>query len=775
MNREPGNNVINEIDLRKFLSVLRKSILWVFFILLATNISAYLYLRWTKPLYESNSELKLDIESKASILDLNVPGASNINNLSGEMELIRSKMFFRQVIDSLDIKVSYFSIGSVLEDERYIHSPFVLTSYKVKNPSFYDKRFYVDFVDKGKFRITYNLNGKQFSEVYRFGQEVITSDFEFILELKNELDNNTSDTKFFFVINSDQRLLRYLENNLKVEPLNLNANTIRISFVDHNPYKARDLVSAIDSLYLNYTRFEKTKANKQKIEFLDQQLENVRNQLTTYENNFESFTIINKTTNPDLELSRIIQSIKSLDSQQFRVKNKLVLLRELDKDLDSDKKPYIPLSSANNISTRLINELEKLNKLITEKEMLLATQKENTFAVRRKEQEIELLKSQIKSYLDELKQGYQDQIKELASRKNILEKEFEKLPSKSNDYSKLRRNYDLYETFYLSLMQQKTEFQIAQAGTTTNFKILSAATLPQQPIHPKRLLVYSLGLFGGFLFSFLFIGARYLLHNKVSSVKEIERYLNVPILGTIPVFKSEKIPFTKLIVDSNPRSATSEALRTIRTNIEFMAVGKEKKVISITSTVGGEGKTFVAVNLGGIIAMSKTKVVILDLDMRKPRIHTAFSKPEKPKGVSTLLIRKDTIEDCIENTSLDNLDYIPAGPTPPNPSELILEPTFDELINDLKKRYDVVIFDTPPVGLVTDGILAMKKADLPIYVLRADYSRTGFFDNINRIISVNQFKNMALILNSLKSFASGYGYGYGYHYGYYTDPDKINE
>ena len=311
-------------------------------------------------------------------------------------------------------------------------------------------------------------------------------------------------------------------------------------------------------------------------------------------------------------------------------------------------------------------------------------------------------------------------------------------------------------------MQSKAEFQIAQAGTTTSFKILSSATLPNTPISPKKLIVYGIGMVSGLILSFVFVGVRYLLHNKITNTQELERLIHAPILGSVPQ-ASEKMVVTSLIIDKKPKSALSESLRSIRTNIQFMTSLNEKQtVISVTSTISGEGKTFVAVNLGGIIALTNKRVIILDLDMRKPRVHLAFGTEATDKGMSTVLINKHSGKECIQKTRVDNLDYIPAGPTPPNPSELLLSPAFDELITKLKSEYDIVILDTPPVGLVTDGILAMKKADLGIYIVRSNFSKRAFLKTLDRLISVNQFKNISVILNAVPN-TGGKGYGYGYY------------
>jgi len=180
--------------------------------------------------------------------------------------------------------------------------------------------------------------------------------------------------------------------------------------------------------------------------------------------------------------------------------------------------------------------------------------------------------------------------------------------------------------------------------------------------------------------------------------------------------------------------------------------------------VSGEGKTFIAANLGGIISLLNNRVILIDLDMRKPRFHEVFEATDSNKGLSTILIKKHNIDECINKTSLENLDFIPAGPIPPNPSELILSGQFEHLMRYLEQNYDVIIIDTPPVGLVTDGIQALKIATIPIYVVRADFSKKIFIKNINRLIKIHTLKNLSLILNSLKkSSVNKYGYGKGYY------------
>jgi capsular exopolysaccharide synthesis family protein len=307
-------------------------------------------------------------------------------------------------------------------------------------------------------------------------------------------------------------------------------------------------------------------------------------------------------------------------------------------------------------------------------------------------------------------------------------------------------------------MQSKSEFEIAQAGSIPDFKILSPASLPTVPISPKKLMVAGIGGVASLVLIFLFIGILYLTNNRITNLHDLEKIHHAPILGSVPLSKQSN---GGLQIKDHPKSMVSEAIRTLRTNLDFFNITALQKVIAVSSTVSGEGKSFIAMNLGGVIALSNKKVVLIDLDMRKAKTELPTEGADSTKGVSTILIRRNTWQECVVRTSMENFDFIPSGPHPPNPSELLLNGEFSELIEALKKQYDFIIMDTPPVGLVTDGIMAMKRADVSVYVFRANYSKREFISNLERIININKFSNITTLLNAVP--ASGKTYGYGYY------------
>lgn len=764
---ETGNS-IESLDLAKLRIIFLRS-LPVVILILAVSISiAAIIIRYTKPLYQSSSVLQIDIKSEAKVLGFK-SFDDDINNLAREIEIIKSRLFLNQVAEALDFRVSYFQYGEILFEERFNSSPFYVHFESVSG-TLINKPIDLDIIDQNTYLLKYSLGENLISNTFNFNDTVSTEDLRMVVTLRDSYASG-SGNRYFFTVNDRETIVNYLYRSLTVEPLDFKAKTITVSFKDHHRQKARDIVHAIDTLYLYYTQLEKNKANNQKINFLNEQLTQTELKLTELENYFEDFTIDNKTTNLDANLSRTIVLLEQLDSQKFVIQKQLQSFIFIYDQIVSEAEFDLNPADVTFFSSAMKLELEKLNQLYQDKQLLLSSYNENTLAFQKKNQEISYLKDRVLKYIESTRAQLYGNLDALNKNRQKLESEFVGLPSKRTEYTKTQRYYGLYEEFYLTLMKNKAEFELAQAGTVTDYRILSSASSPNIPISPNKIIYYGIGIMAGLFLSFLYMAVKYLLHNKISSQHELERASSAFVLGTVPYYPVEKEGSTRLVVNKNIKSAISEAFRTIRTNLEFLNGNHEKTIISITSTVSGEGKTFIAANLGAIISLLNSKVILIDLDMRKPRFHEVFQNADTSRGLSTILIKKHQVEDCIQSTELENLDFIPAGPIPPNPSELILGGAFTELMKKLEKMYDVIIIDTPPVGLVTDGIHALKIASIPIYVFRADFSKKVYLKNIARLTKVNKLKNLSLILNSTKKSSSeNYGYDKGYYEG--TKPSK---
>lgn len=768
------SDILNSFDLDKFLFILKKSLIWmVLFFIVGVSLS-FLYVRYTKPVFESQSIIKLDFESEARSLGLaNNIQSLELSELSGEIELLKSKLFFSGVVDVIDMDVSYYFYGRYLIDERYKNNPFVV-SYKIKNSAYYDRPFDVVIKSASEFELMYSGDDSEIAQTYSFGEEIRTEDFNLRLDKTDHFAFPQAEGHYYFTINSREALIAYLQRNVNVRPENFKAKTIRISLTDYNKYKARDLLTAIDTLYLDYTKEAKIQAIKQKINFLDNQIAETEEKLEGFESYFENFIIQNRTINLQNDLAQTIRQLDALDSIRFNLKMRYATVESLQDHLKSQEVVSLSTLSSNGLPQGLSQMLQEYHALVNERQMKLASYNENTYVVKQVDKQLSTLRDDLLESVAAYQKSLEERMEQIQGRSEMLESSFVELPSMSTEYGKNRRFYGLQEEFLLSLRQSKMGLEITRAGTVTNFVILSPANLPAVPIKPQKVMIYGVGIAFGFIASFVFVLLRYLLHNRISSLKELENLISVPVLGTVPEYTAEKLPLTRLVVKPNSKSAVSESLRTIRTNMEFLNGTKENRLITVTSTISGEGKTFVAVNLGAVIAFSNQKVCIVDLDMRKPKVHVAFQEEPYFMGMSTLLIGKNTVSECIRHSAIPNLDYIPAGPTPPNPSELILNQEYDNVLKQLKEMYDIIILDTPPVGLVTDAVLSMKKSDLQLYVVKSDYSKRSFVRSIEDLKKINQFSNLTVIFNALKGSGKGYGYGYGqgYGYGYYEEYKK---
>lgn len=718
------------------------------------NLSAYLTIRYTKDVYQSDSEMKLDIKRDATELGIKtLIEDQNLNIVSGEIEQLKSKVFFNRVVDSLDLWVSYFSIGNVLNNELYKQAPFKV-SYPQTPIQLLDRPIFFELLNNREFEIKIDENGNKVRGT--FGQPLQIAGATLQIDLTKLYRENDSND-YHFVINSRSALVAYLVHNTEVMPLNLNANTISVSFKDNNAIKAFDIVNKVDSLYIQYSNEQKNMANKQKITWLNNELAHVEKRMQNFENYFETFTLKNKSSDLGQDLRRTIVALNRVDSQRFILSKKVAQLDELIAELNANK-PNQSFNGRGFLPEVMNKRLDDLMKMQNESDKLSLAYNENTFAYKQKQKELSTLREQVFGSLLQLKRDWLKSLSEMAQQKQRLEQEFATMPDKNTEFSKNQRFYKLYEEFYLSMMQSKAQFEIAQAGNTPDFKILSSATLPTQPISPKKYLILGIGLTASLVLNFFFIGISYLVTNKITTVKEIENAIGLPILGVIPM--SKRISHSAFHVSENPKSVVSESIRTLRTNLDFFTSIGNKRVITISSTISGEGKSFLAANLGAVLAMSRKKVVLVDLDMRKQKFGSYIKPADPTKGVSTILIHRNQLHECIQHTTLENLDFIPAGPHPPNPSELLLNGEFTQMLSDLKLTYDYVVIDTPPVGLVTDGIMAMKRSDLSIYVVRANYSKREFLSNITRIEKLHHLTSLSVVLNAQPNTGKAHGYGY---------------
>lgn len=766
-------NLNEELDITLFIYIARKNLIWVLFFLTVSIVLANLYLRYNAPVFESTSTIKLGTEDKATkILSIGKNfGENNYNQIAGEIELIRSKIIIEKALSKLPLDISYYAQGTVLNHELYKVSPFIVKAI-ISDSAIIGTPINIEFTGNNKYQISLTYNESSFSQEFILNKWIKTPFAELKVNVEDPdavkfQQENFTKGAYHFIINDRNNLFQTYNQSVSVQLLNEQAQTILIKFQDKNSRKAADITNAIAEVFIQYNFEKKAEGIEKTLVFIEEQLNNVNKQLRYSESLIEAFKTGNKILNPEALAGSVLSEIKELKQQKVSLELEEVVLSKLENNLEANKDlgNFISVISGNYSDTYLASVIKSIATLQEEMEsQIIQGGTLNNQSVKILNAKITSQKRLLLESILNVRKILKEKKNNVAAKIDLFESNFDKLPAKEAEYVRLERLFSINEKFYSLLLEKKAEFSITIAGLVTTNVILDAAVAASTPISPNRKLVLGSYLLIGILISFAIIIIRYLLHNEITNIDDIKKYTNASVLGFIPKYK-EEIPVSQLLIDKNPKSLISEAFRSIRTNLQFISNESGAKIIAISSTISGEGKTFVAINLAGVIAFSGKKVILLDLDMRKPKIHLGFNV-ENLKGMSTILIDKDKPEDCIHKSALSNLEYITAGPIPPNPSELIISDKMQQLIKYLKTIYDIIVIDTPPVGIVTDGVPVIQNSDYPIYIIRSGFSKKVFIQNINKLIDESKVSKLSVVLNGMESTKAKYGYGYGNNYGY---------
>ena len=542
------------------------------------------------------------------------------------------------------------------------------------------------------------------------------------------------------------------------------APVISLAFCDPKPQKAADILNAVCAQFLNYEKERKTESETQILKFIDDQIDSISKDLNVYESQMTNFKMEHGIT-----ISSMDQDLATdLKSQHSKMQDLIQNYTQLDyfknyflKYQDSTNLLYGVMNESTASLNDYIRQLDDLQ--MKRKSMLLQLSASNPEMININDQ-VNDMKHNILSNIENAEEEVRAQMNDLQQQISSTTNQFAGVPGIQSQYEQLARLADLKEKYYLLLLDKKSSFSISKAGFVSDYTVLKNADIPSAPVYPNAKFIWMLALALGIIFSFFLFLMKYLLHDKILSPTDIIHHSNVTILGVIPKF-SPQPKEASLIVSSQPISVFAEAFRALRANLDYLPSTTKNKLMTVTSTVSGEGKTFVALNMAGILAIGGKKVLLMDLDLRKPQIHHVFHTDTK-RGVSGWLSGKYDAFDCIQSTGYDRFDFMPAGSIPANPAEFLMSTQIHLRIDELLEHYDFIVTDTAPVGIVTDSIPLLKKADYPVYVVRADYSSRNFINHINYLFNNHQMVNMSVVVNDMGRGASSYNYANGYRYGY---------
>ena len=769
--------------------ILKYSQYWYYFVasILFFGCIAFLNNRYTVPKYSVSTTLLIRDDNNTQL------GAENLleglelfsgkKNLKNEIVILSSYSLFEKVIEELNLGVSYYQHGFLQTNELFGISPFEL-DVDSSHLQLTGINFQITPLNNEEFKLSvsasnqfpYNILTKRLEKSliadidiekkYAFNS-VIESDF-FSFKVNKSIHFNLekiidSEKYFSFKFHQIDKLANKLIEDVIINPINKETSILKLNLRERNPRKSIQILNKITEIYIRSGLNEKNLMAINTIHFIDDQLTIIQDSLSEIERKLELF----KTKHPNLEIvdkeyGTYFQKQKldnSLSEQSVNIKYYKSLLTYLKNEKNTNS--IISPTSMGISNPELNNLINQLLQLYAKKgELQLTTTEKNPNYIAILSQINHTKKTIIENVNNLISSALIYEV-DLINRVTTFNKKINKLPEAEKDYLILRREYEYNEQTAIYLQQKRYEASLARAGTESDHKVIDFARLDSsEPISPRKSLAYFISILVGILLPITFISLRDFFSDTIKSKSDLMNSTKIPILGLVGHSDNAR----SLVVPNASKSIIAESFRALRTNIQYLAADKEKKIITVTSSIGGEGKTFTTMNLAAIFALSGHKTVLIGGDLRKPKLHEDF-KVNTSKGLSSYLINKSDLAEVIEKTEIDTLDVIASGPTPPNPAELLDSNKMKDLIIDLNKTYDYVIIDTPPIGLVTDGVILMQNADVNLYVVRHNYSKAGALNIINKLYEQKQVENVHIIINDFKHTSSGYGYGYGYGYG----------
>jgi capsular exopolysaccharide synthesis family protein len=677
-------------------------------------------------------------------------------NINDEIQVLRSRQMAKRVAKSLRLEIQYYVEGKIRTSQvSTAGSPFKLEILSLADSTL------------GFIFPVFVLNDREFSLVengakFFFNQPFESSLGRFLLRRTAVATSSFGSNKFVVDFASADTRANHLVNGLSAIPSGESDNILELTYTTENTEIGVAIVNQWMREYQQAGLEDKKQVAVNALKFIDEQMDAVKDELGGVEINLLGFREKNKIINPEQQAQNLFSGLTELENEITKQGVRVQVLDNLVGYISDNKNPYRQVGSTLGIEEpSLAIQIGEFNKLQVERETILRTTTRSNPMVINLETRLEKLRVDILQNLKNVRQAYQFSINDLNARNRVMGREVSKIPAKEKQLIDITRRQKILEELYSFLLQKKLETSIGSASTISNVRVIEPAVAPDGPVSPNRQSTYTIALFLGLLLPALIIFLLEYFNDKVQSREDIQKWTQAPIIGEVG-HADEKAP---LVVSQTSRKFIAEQFRIIRTNLQYILTKQDKAVILITSSTSGEGKSFISSNFGAVMALTGKKTAIVEFDIRKPRIMSAFNLP-RGTGITNFIIGKSSFEDlAVPMPGFDNLFIIPCGPIPPNPAELLLDERLDLLMQKLKETYDVIVIDTAPVGLVSDAIALGKFADSSLYVVRHNYTYKKQLQLLNDIYANKRLPKISLVINDIKEGGYGKYYGYG-GYGY---------
>src|SRR5690554_5209352 len=748
---------------------------WPWFLLtviLALGV-ATVYLRYATTVFSTKATILIKDEKNsalsemAAFQDLGLTGSMGPSGFENELQILKSKSLTERVVKELDLNIQYFSEGKLKAFELFGNIPFQVTlltnedSLRAPIPP-----FYVLPISDDSFELwEEDSNSKN---TYSYGENISLTSGEIMISPNLKYQSHRGslhESPIKVRVRSILGVVEAYQRSIQVEQVSKLTSVIRLSINSANYKKSEAILNELIYQYNEDAKEDRNMVSKNTANFIDGRLEIISEELDSVETGRVEFQQSNKLTNISVEGQIFLQNESEFAKRTVEVETKLELINTIIDYVKSGRESDL---LPTNLGVEGEAALTAYNQAVLERKRLLRGSTEKNPAVVSLDDQIGDLRATVLEGLNNAKRSLEIQRNDLRAQEARLDSKISSIPPKEKIFRSISRQQEIKETLYLYLLQKREENAISLAVTTPKAKVVDYAYSSYLPVSPKRSIILLASVIVGLLIPFIIIYVRNLLDNKIRETSDITQVVkNIPVIGEIPKLEKSESE----IIQANDRSVLAESFRMLRTNLQFMFVNSKAstggKVIFVTSTIKGEGKTFCSINLALTLANTGAKVVLVGADIRNPQIHR-YSHDERNhrKGVVEFLVHEDTnVSQYVQQSELNkNLSLIYSGTIPPNPAELWMRDRSAQLFNQLRQEFDYIVVDTAPTLLVTDTFLINKYADVLLYVLRAGYTEKRLLEFPTSNIESGKLKNVAFILNNVMIDQIGYGNRYGYYY-----------
>jgi len=759
---------IDNLNLRKIYLVVVGNWYFHLFALVFAVVCAYLYLNYTIPSYRVTSTVLIHDEGAANFPDIESnllqgftagPGAENLDN---QMLILTSWSMMKEALEGISLDTECYKKGLLRDVSYYPLNPIRFEANSEgsipENVEFVFSKY-----NGREFHISANDPNYQLDTTIFFAQDIIVDNDTFKIYPNPEVSDfvNTS-KKIFFRFNSIESLLADFQKRLIVETASREGTILKLSLEGTN--KAQDIMflNNLIKVFMIDNLEKKNHEAKRIIAFIDEQLLDVSDSLNITENELQEFRSKNRIMDVSAQAQQIIDQAVVLENEKARLsleRNYFIYLDQYLAEANTQEIPIAPASMGieDPLLTSLMQDLAGL-----QAEFFSSQARERNALQGQLEVRIRNTKQSIRETLQGILLANQMAIDENKSQIDNLNNVAAGLPAQERQLLGIERQFNLNSVLYTFLLQKRAEAQLQKASNKPDNVLIDPAIADPKQVAPNVILVYGSSILLGLGLPFLIIGLFRILRNRITSEEELTMMSSLPISGHIP---HSRLSYNTVVLTES-QSKISEAFRRLRTRMDFFTREIPNPVILVSSAIPKEGKTFVSINLASAYSLAGKKTLLVGFDLRKPSMSKSFNVETKNIGLSTYLIGQSKLEDIIMETGFENLDIIASGPIPPNPSELTATPKTGELFEALRKKYDFIIVDTAPIGVVTDGYSIASHADALIIVVRHGYSNKSILGATLKECDFYDMKNISLLINDIKASQGSYSYSYNYKYGY---------